>query len=223
MLKSLTSGSKTRTSIYALLLTLAAFALSGCKSESVASGNQGKPAKTEAPRQVKTIRVTEKPLTQSITTTGTLAAYDQAALSVKVPGRVQSIMVDLGSVVKKGQLVAQIEKTDYLLRKQQAEAGLMQARARLGLPPEGDDDSVDPDQTAAVTQAQALLHEARLKQERFAALLKQGLISQADFDAAESAYKVALSRHQDALEEIRNRQGTLAQRRSELALAKQQL
>jgi RND family efflux transporter MFP subunit len=34
---------------------------------------------------------------------------------------------------------------------------------------------------------------------------------------------VALSRYQDGLEEIRNRQGILAQRRSELALAKQQL
>ena len=45
----------------------------------------------------------------------------------------------------------------------------------------------------------------------------------AQLDSAASDYKVALSRYQDALEEIRNRQGLLAQRRSELALAKQQL
>ena len=36
-------------------------------------------------------------------------------------------------------------------------------------------------------------------------------------------YKVALSRYQDAIEEIRNRQALLAQRRSELSLARQQL
>jgi RND family efflux transporter MFP subunit len=42
-------------------------------------------------------------------------------------------------------------------------------------------------------------------------------------DTTEAAYKVALSRHQDAIEEIRNRQALLVQRRSELELARQQL
>src|SRR5678815_4566856 len=37
------------------------------------------------------------------------------------------------------------------------------------------------------------------------------------------SYKVALSRYQDAIEEIRNRQALMAQRRSELSLARQQL
>jgi RND family efflux transporter MFP subunit len=42
-------------------------------------------------------------------------------------------------------------------------------------------------------------------------------------DTADADYIVATSRYQDAVEEIRNRQGVLAQRRSELNLARQQL
>jgi RND family efflux transporter MFP subunit len=49
------------------------------------------------------------------------------------------------------------------------------------------------------------------------------VIPRAEFDSADAEYKVALSRYQDGLEEIRNRQGLLAQRRSEVALARQQL
>ena len=40
---------------------------------------------------------------------------------------------------------------------------------------------------------------------------------------ADAALEIAEGRHQDALEEVRNRQAVLAQRRSELALARQQL
>ena len=54
-------------------------------------------------------------------------------------------------------------------------------------------------------------------------LVEQGVIAKAEFDSANAAFKVAEGRYQDAYEEIRNRQGLLAQRRSELALARQQL
>ena len=67
------------------------------------------------------------------------------------------------------------------------------------------------------------MDDAKLKRDRAAKLAAQGVIPNAEFDTVDSDYKVALSRYQDAVEEIRNRQGLLAQRRSELALAKQQL
>jgi RND family efflux transporter MFP subunit len=52
--------------------------------------------------------------------------------------------------------------------------------------------------------------------------LKQELIAQAQLDAAVSAQAVAEARYEDALEEVRNRQAVLLQRRSELELARQQ-
>ena len=160
---------------------------------------------------------------QTVTVTGTLAAYDQATVSAKVPGRMKSISVDLGSVVKQGQIIAQIEQQDYQLRLQQAEAALAQARARVGLPPEGKDDRIDPEKTGTVRQAQALLDDAKLKFERARNLVQRGVLAKAQLDAAESEYKVALSRYQDAVEEIRNRQALVVQRRSELEIARQQL
>jgi RND family efflux transporter MFP subunit len=67
------------------------------------------------------------------------------------------------------------------------------------------------------------IEEAQANRERSLALLEQGVIPRARLDTDEAAYKVARGRDQDALEEIRNRQALLAQRRSELALARQQL
>jgi RND family efflux transporter MFP subunit len=160
---------------------------------------------------------------QTVTVTGTLAAYDQATVSAKVPGRLKSIAVDLGSVVKQGQTIAQLEQQDYQLRLQQAEAGLAQARARLGLPPEGNDDRIDPVKTGTVRQAQALLDDAKLKLQRAENLVQRGVLARAQLEGADAEYKVALSRYQDAVEEIRNRQALVVQRRSELEIAKQQL
>jgi RND family efflux transporter MFP subunit len=153
--------------------------------------------------------------------TGTLAALDQAILSTKVPGRLQEIRVDLGSRVKKGELIARVDPQDYQLRLQQAEAALSQARVRLGLSMSGTDDRVEPENTGVVKQAQAVLVEARAARDRSRSLLEQGLIPQSQFDVVEANYQVALSRYQDSLEEIRNREAVLAQRRSELALARQ--
>lgn len=196
---------------------------SACKSNYPATARQARPGEGKATRQVKTTGVVEMPFGESVTANGTLAAYDQTTVSGKVPGRIRVITVDLGSVVRKGQLIAQLEPGDYRLRVEQAEAALAQARARLGLSPDGKDDRVDLEQTGTVRQARAVMEEARLNRERAVRLVEQGVVARSDYDTADAAYKVALSRYQDALEEIRNRQALLAQRRSELSLARQQL
>lgn len=203
---------------------LAALFFTSCKSDYQASTRQGQGRAGDKPaRQVKTATVAETPFGETVTANGTLAAFDQTTVSVKVPGRVRAISVDLGSVVSQGQVIAQVDSEDYRLRVQQAEASLAQARARLGLAPEGTDDRIDPEQTATVRQARAVLDEARYNRDRAARLVEQGVIAKAEFDAATATFKVAEGRYQDAYEEIRNRQGILAQRRSELALARQQL
>jgi RND family efflux transporter MFP subunit len=163
------------------------------------------------------------PMGQTVVANGTLAAQDQATVGTKVAGRLQSISVDLGSNVRRGQLIARIEPTDYQLRVQQADASLAQARARVGLSPDGRDDKVNPEQTGTVRQARAVMDEARANRQRAITLVEQGIIARAEYDAANATYKVAESRYQDAIEEIRNRQAVVSQRRSELAMAKQQL
>jgi RND family efflux transporter MFP subunit len=197
--------------------------LLSCKSDYPAGSRQTRSGDGKAARQVKTARVEETPFGEAVTANGTLAAYDQTTVSVKVPGRVRIINVDLGSVVKRGQVIAQVEPGDYNLRIQQSEAALAQARARVGLSADGTDDKVNPEQTGTVRQARAVLDEARVNRDRATRLIEQGIIPRAEFDSVDANYKVALSRYQDAIEEISNRQALVAQRRSELSLARQQL
>ena len=138
-------------------------------------------------------------------------------------GRISEIAVDLGSLVSRNQVLARLDPTDFRLRVEQSEAALRQIRARLGLAPEGSDDFVDPEQTASVREARAVLNEARLNQERMARMFEKDYISKAELDAAVSRLLVAEGRYQASLEDIRDRQALLAQRKSELALARQQL
>ncbi len=138
-------------------------------------------------------------------------------------GRLGEISVDLGSRVKKGQALARIDPSDYRLRVEQAQAALQQARVRLGLPPSGDNDQVNIEQTSLVRQAAAVLKEARLSHDRMVELWDRKLIARAELDTAVSQLAVADGRYQDALEESRNRQAVLVQRRSELEIARQQL
>lgn len=211
-----------RIALLALVITAISLSSAGCKSGyPVSARNTGGEARE--PRAVKVAQASEVSMEQTVSVTGTLAAFDQATVSAKVPGRMKSIAVDLGSVMKQGQVIAQIEQQDYQLRLQQAEAGLAQARARVGLPPDGKDDRIDPEATGTVRQAKALLEDARLKLERAQSLVQRGVIAKAQLDGADAEHKVAMSRYQDAIEEIRNRQALVVQRRSELEIARQQL
>jgi RND family efflux transporter MFP subunit len=207
-----------------LLLGGAALGAAGCSGETSASPTAKKGDKpAAAPRQVRVVAAAQESVPRTVVATGTLAAEDQVVLGAKVAGRLAELAVDLGTRVRKGTVVARIDPGDYRLRVEQAEAALQQARARLGLRPDGKDDRVDPEQTALVRQARAVLDEARLTRERSERLAQQDLIARSQLDAAVAALQVAEGRYQDAIEEVRNRQGVLAQRRSELELARQQL
>ena len=155
-------------------------AATACKSDYPATGKAASPDIKSTARQVKTVTVAETPIGETVTVNGNLAAYDRITVGMKVPGRLQTISVDLGSVVRKGQVIAQLEQQDYKLRVQQAEAGLAQARARLGLSPDGTDDRVSAEETGTVRQAKAVLEDAKLKRDRAATLVQQGVVSRAE-------------------------------------------
>ncbi len=182
------------------------------------------PARPEGPpREVRTAPARVLPLELTVPATGTLLAWEQTTLSVKVAGRLRALGVDLGSPVRPGEVLAEIEPRDYELRVQQAEAALAQARAALGLPLEGGEDRVALEDTSPVRQARAVLEEAAKNRERVERLAQQGISSTAERDTVEAAYQVAQSRYAAALEDARTRLAALAQRRAELELARQQL
>jgi RND family efflux transporter MFP subunit len=198
--------------------------LSGCQGQgSVGAEEQKSKAAGPPPREVKVTPAAERTIARTVSATGTLAADDQVVLGTKVAGRLAETTVDLGTRVKKGQLVGRLDQSDFKLRVEQAEAALQQARVRLGLSATGTDEKVDPEQTAVVRQARAMMDDARLTRDRSIKLAQQELIARAQLDTAEAALQVAEGRYQDAIEEVRNRQAVIAQRRSELELARQQL
>lgn len=180
-------------------------------------------APAPAPREVRVAAAVEERLPRTVVVTGTLAADEEVAVGFKLAGRVREIAVDLGTPVRKGQLLARLDPTDFRLRVEQAGAALRQVRAQLGLDPEGEDERVDPEATALVREARAVLDEARLSRERMEQLWERDLVARAELDAARSRLLVAEGRYQAAVEEIRNRQARLAERRLELSLARQQL
>ena len=202
------------------LLAHIAIALAACGSDCPATAVS---ESSNPSRQVRVKPATQTEVARTVNAAGTLAADDQVVLGAKVIGRLSEINVDLGSRVQKGQAIARIDPNDYRLRVDQAKAALQQARVRLGLSPEGNTDSIDPVQTALVRQAAAILTEARLAHDRMAELWKGKYVARANLDAAVSKLAVAESQFQAAIEEVRNRQGLLVQRRSELEIARQQL
>jgi len=210
-----------------LIVLLSTLLLSACNTAPGAAatgdGKGGDRNKTAQIREVETTIAQEKAIDQLVVVTGTLAADQEVALGFKVSGRLVDIPVDLGSSVQQGQPIGQLDTTDFELRVRQADAALQQARARLGLSPEEADSSVVIEKTATARQAQAEMDAARSRLERARQLFDKGLLPKADFDTTNSAYKVAEAKYQDSLEEIRNRQALLVQRRSELEIARQQL
>jgi RND family efflux transporter MFP subunit len=205
-----------------LVATLLAVSVVACEKDSRPARAAGS-SKAQEPRPVRVVTASVGPLPRTVTVTGTLAADEEVVAGFKVAGRVSEIAVDLGSPVRKGQLLARLDPTDFRLRVEQAEAALRQVRAGLGLPRDGSGESVDPEKTALVREARAVLEEARLNRDRTARLWEKDYIARSEVDASLSRLLVAESRYQAALEEIRNRQELLAERSSGLALARQQL
>lgn len=211
-----------------LALLLAVTLLIGCGSDYPATGaTKSAPAGTAGAAtpakstQVRIVPAMEEQAAGVVVASRTLAAEEQVVLGMKVAGRLAEITVDLGTRVKQGDVVARLDPADFRLRVQLVGNAIQQARARLGLPQDGGSDRVDPAKTPLVRQAQAVLDEALLTRDRRIKLAEQQLIARAELDAAEAAAKVAEGRYHDAVEEVNNRLGILAERRTELELARQ--
>jgi RND family efflux transporter MFP subunit len=213
-----------RMSVAGLMASVVVLALllTGCQGGTTVSADEPK-GKAPKPPEVRVAPAAERTVARTVSATGTLAADEQVVLGTKVAGRLAEIAVDLGTRVRRGQLVGRLDQSDFKLRVEQAEAALQQARVRLGLPPTGSDERIDPEKTAIVRQARAMLDDARLVRERSVKLMEMDLIARAQLDSVEASLQVAEGRYQDAQEEVRNRQAIIAQRRSELDLARQQL
>jgi RND family efflux transporter MFP subunit len=120
--------------------------------------------------EVETATVTQAYPSQAFTllnASGYVVAQRKAALAAKATGRLDWLGVEEGSRVKSGQVIARLEGRDAEASLRQAVASLAAARAQA--------------EQAAVEHADATRNLLRMKE-----LLSQGVVSQADFDAADA-------------------------------------
>lgn len=82
-------------------------------------------------RPIKTITVREQPAEQIRKFSGQVAAVDSSSLSFEVGGQVESVEVDIGDKVKKGQVLAALDSEPYELDVDAAEAELIKARENV--------------------------------------------------------------------------------------------
>lgn len=204
---------------------MSALAAAACGGDSLPRA-EGKPGRGAPPAEARSVRVQPVSLStfeQSIEISGTLAADEQVTLAAKVAGRLASIAIDLASPVRQGEVVAQIETTDYEFGVQQAEAALGQARAQLGLAPGASVGDLAVDSVAVVREALATLEEATAAAARFEILTREGLSPEAELESARASLARARAGLESAREEVRLRQAQVRQRESELRVARQRL
>jgi RND family efflux transporter MFP subunit len=177
-----------------------------------------------APVAAKEVVVAEarlEPWPETIRVQGSLLAFEDAVVGSKLAGRVATVHVDIGSIVKAGDPLVQLVRTELDLRVQLAEAQLRQACAAIGLTPESDETKYDAQTAPGVMMEQALLHEAQANVDRARPLVATRAITQGEYDTLMALLKAAQARHHSALNLVGEQVSVIGVRRKELALAKQ--
>jgi len=185
--------------------------------------------------QYMTAKVERGSLRNTVTATGTLQAVTTVQVGSQASGTISSLNVDFNSIVKKGQVIAQLDPAVPKAQVDQARANLQQARASLQqsiASVAGSRAGVSDAQAKAlaakstvqnnqsgVSGAQANLAvlkaqlddaDAFLKQQE--SLMKSGVIAQRDYDLANTAYKTAEARYNQAQTQVN--QAVLAEQSS---------
>ena len=158
--------------------------LAGCKkTEAVPTSDKTDTNTQAAPVSVHFAKVEQRVLPQRLEVSGTLDADQQSELAAQSAGTVLLVNVDLGTRVKKGDVIVELDPREASLKLQSASASAQQQRARLGLDGK---DKFDAETVADVRAAKEALDLANTELARSEALLKDGAIPKAQYDQTKS-------------------------------------
>lgn len=152
-----------------VVIAIAAWALSGGKKEQQISFD--------------TAAVAPANIMNSITATGTIEPVTSVTVGTQVSGIVSKLYVDYNSVVKKGQVIAELDKTNLMSQLNTAKTQLATAQSQLNY------------QTANFN--------------RYKTLYQKGLVAADDFDNAKLSYTQAKEQVASAKEEVQRAQTNL--------------
>jgi HlyD family secretion protein len=182
-------------------------------------GNQASAA------QYLTAKVDRGNLRNTVTATGTLQAVTTVQVGSQASGTISSLSADYNSVVKKGQVIAQLDPAvpkaqveQARANLQQAQASLQQAHAAVSNSRAGVSDaqaraqgasSTAQSNQAGVAGARANLAVLKAQQDDALSLLKQqealvksGVIAQRDLDVAKTAYQTAQAKYDQGVAQL---------------------
>src|SRR4030095_13335928 len=170
------------------LVAIAIFAIS-------CGGSKANARKDEASVTPKIVEVTtaaaiKRDLPQFFEASGSLAGDQQTDVAPQTSGKVVAIGVDIGTPVRRGQMLVQLDDTELKLRVTQAQAQVEQAKAavrqaeeKIGLRPT---QSFDPNRVAEVAAAKVALDLADKNLRRAEKLIESGDVSRSFYDEQRS-------------------------------------
>ncbi|MBN1365790.1 MAG: efflux RND transporter periplasmic adaptor subunit [Syntrophaceae bacterium] len=116
----------------------------------------------------KTEKISRGEIKSIVTATGTVNAVTTVSVGTQVSGTIKKLFVDFNSLVKKGQLLAQIDSSTFQGQVDQATANLLSAKANM-------------------EKAVVSVTDARRTYERSRELFAQNFIAKSELDAAETS------------------------------------
>ena len=152
-----------------VIVAVAAWAMSGGKKEEDINFKEEK--------------VALKTLQNSVTATGTIEAVTSVTVGTQVSGIVNKLYVDYNSQVKKGQVIAELDKTNLLSELNTAKANL--------------------------ASAQSSLNYQAANMERYKTLYKKGLVSANEYENALLTYRQAKEQVASSKENVQRAQTNL--------------
>jgi RND family efflux transporter MFP subunit len=127
--------------------------------------------------------ISERTVSRTVSAVGSLHAFEDVAVSSKVEGRVQRILVDVSTRVKPGDVLLELDATDARLAVEQSERSLQAELAKWGF--KGvPDEKIDLSQLPSVRSAKAKFDLSTARFERMQRLKTTGSVSDDDFDQA---------------------------------------
>ncbi|MGN0224679.1 MAG: efflux RND transporter periplasmic adaptor subunit [Prevotella sp.] len=119
-----------------------------------------------------TVKVETGNIQNSITATGTIEPVTSVSVGTQVSGIVSKLYVDYNSVVSKGQVIAELDKTNLLSELSSAQSNLESARSEY--------------------QSQlSTLNYQKANYQRYTTLFNKGLVSADDYETARLSYQTA--------------------------------
>src|SRR3954454_7101028 len=183
-------------------------------------GGRGRGGQTVA---TETVTVQRMAVQREVDLSGTLLSSDQARVSSEVAGIIRDVPVQLGTEVRAGDMLVRLEPRELQLALDRAEGQLRQIEAQLGIDRSQDKKPPSDDQIASVRQAAANRDDARNTFKRAQQLHDRGLMSQVDFDTADTRLKVADANYQASADNVVALKATLQDRRAAWELAQKKL